>query len=189
MLTTPDAHVSDAAVLPRTSHDEMDVALVAWPAEETKRVTLAQQGQPRLLIVAESAEAPTACGVFEDWIRLPASEEDVDARVRSLLVRAREHHEASPTVDGSCLLRYGHGSVALAPLHAQLAAPLVNNFESVVSRQELERAGWMGRAPTEDCLDRGIARLREVLGPMSLKIRRVGDRGFVMEPAYTVNTY
>ncbi len=162
----------------------MDVVLVEWPAEETKRSRLARQGLPRLLVVAESAAAPTECDVFEDWIRMPASEEDVDARVvRSLQRRALEHNEATPTVDATCLLRFGHSSVALAPLHAQLAAPLVNEFESAVSRQQLIHAGWQGHPPSEDSLDCGIARLATAIGPIGLTIRDVGHHGFVMEPA------
>ena len=77
----------------------MDVALVQWPSERRKRKTLAQRGKPRLLLVDTAANAPIHVDVFEDWIRLPATEEDVDARVRSLKRRAREHHQAEPTVD------------------------------------------------------------------------------------------
>jgi DNA-binding response OmpR family regulator len=159
----------------------MDVALIQWPSERRKRKTLAQRGKPRLLLVDTSASAPIHIDVFEDWIRLPATEEDVDARVRSLKRRAREHHQAEPTVDGTCTLRYGRFSISLAPLHAQLAAPLIDNFGDVVSRSRLLRAGWQGRPPDQHSLDVQMARLTELVGPIGLTIRPVAMQGYVME--------
>jgi len=159
----------------------MDVALIQWPKESTRRDSLAQRGVPRLLLVDTGARAPNHCDEFEDWIRLPASEEDVDARVRSLKRRAREHHQAEPTVDGSCTLRYGRASISLAPLHAQLMAPLVTNFGNVVSRSQLQRAGWQGRPPSQGSLDTHMSRLRQLAGPIGLSIQRVAMQGYVME--------
>ena len=59
----------------------VDVVLVRWPHEAGRRSELTEQGVPRLLLVDEEAEPPLPSDCLEDWVRVPASEADVKARV------------------------------------------------------------------------------------------------------------
>ena len=73
---------------PQAKHD---IVVVRWPSEQADRERLADQGRPRLLLVAPDAEPPDGRDCLEDWIRLPAEDRDVAARLHSLEVRAARH--------------------------------------------------------------------------------------------------
>lgn len=64
------------------------VELVRWPAEADRRQALAAGGVPRLLLVERGSTSPPRLDDDEDWIRLPADERDVWARLDRLAV----HH-------------------------------------------------------------------------------------------------
>lgn len=66
---------------------DVEVALIRWPDEELRRRTLAVTRSPRLLLVATGAAPPSCDDPLEDWIRVPAAERDVDARVATLARR------------------------------------------------------------------------------------------------------
>ena len=52
-----------------------------WPAEQHRRAELQRLDRPRLLLLEDGASAPVADDELEDWIRVPASEDDLRARV------------------------------------------------------------------------------------------------------------
>src|SRR5213076_1024292 len=62
-------------------------------------------GSPRLLLVGEDLAAPEPVDPLEDWIRLPAGEDDLRVRVATLATRAGGM-AAAPAVDEDGLLRY-----------------------------------------------------------------------------------
>ena len=162
---------------------EVDVALVRWPADEEKRRLLAELGQPRLLLVDGEAEPPTCTDQLEDWIRLPASDVDARARVRSLERRSRELTPTVPEIVGDGAVRYRSERIDLPLLQLRLMEPLIAHYGSVVSRETLMGSAWPAGRPSRNTLDVHIVRLRKRLAPYGLQIRTVRSRGYMLAPA------
>ena len=59
----------------------MDVVLVRWPDDQERRAALAAENKFRLLLVDAASEAPIPEDLYEDWIRVPADEADVQVRI------------------------------------------------------------------------------------------------------------
>lgn len=161
----------------------MDVVLVRWPDEEDRREALRRSGRPRLLVLDDSVPPPVALDELEDWIRLPADDTDVAARVASLEQRARHHRGSEPTLDDDGVLRVLDRWVALPPVEARLTSALLDRYGAVVSRDALARSGWPEGAPGRNALDVHVLRLRRRLEPLGLVIRTVRSRGYVLEAA------
>ena len=157
--------------------------MVRWPAEADRRARLAERNLPRLLLLDDGAAPPEADDCLEDWVRLPASEADLRARVDGLLARGRTHLRDVPEVDIHGVMRYRDGWVALPPVEARLAEALVLRFCAVVGRDTLRRSVWPGSSPGRNVLDVHVLRLRRRLAPLSLAIRTVRSRGYMLEPA------
>ncbi len=159
--------------------------MLRWPEEEARRTRISQAGGARLLLVPDGQEPPQVSDCLEDWIRVPASEGEVKARVDALTVRSQAHTngDAGPVLDDFGVLR-GNGSwVALPPREARLAEALLERIGAVTSRELLIRAGWPHGAPGRNALDVHVLRLRRRLTPVGLAIRTVRSRGYLMEPA------
>ncbi len=159
----------------------MDVTLVRWPTEAVRRERLAEGGVPRLLLVESGAEPPAPANCLEDWIRVPAADADVRARIEMLSLRAAHHEPPVPVLDGDGLLRAGGGWVSLPPVEARLTRVLLQRYGAVVSRDALARAGWPEGAPGRNALDVHVLRLRRRLMPVGLAIRTVRSRGYLLE--------
>lgn len=165
----------------------MDVMLVRWPEEDGLRARLSATGDPRLLLVEADQEPPVVRDCLEDWIRLPAAKADVAARIEALTGRIEAHRHDLPLLDNDGVLRFRERWVALPPLEARLTAALLDKFETVAGRDLLVRAGWPGDAPGRNALDVHVLRLRRRLVPLSLVIRTVRSRGYLLEVGPTVN--
>ncbi len=160
----------------------VEVALIRWPEDDERRVRLAQQARPRLLLVGANQGPPVADDVLEDWIRVPAPGSDLRARVEALTRLANQQRASLPLVEDGTL-RYGGCVTTLAPIQARLTAALAGRFGAVVSRRDLAEAGWPDGTPQRNGLDVQILRLRKRLAGMGLRIRTVRSRGYVLEPA------
>jgi DNA-binding response OmpR family regulator len=160
----------------------VDVVLVRWPVEETRRDDLKREGRPRLLLL-EDGVAPPVAGPddIEDWIRVPAGEADLRARVDGLRRRAEARIDPAPALDDDGVLRLGDRWVSLPPVEARLTAALLDRYGAVVSRDALARAGWPSGAPGRNALDVHMLRLRRRLSPLALAIRTVRSRGYLLE--------
>ena len=161
----------------------MDVTLLRWPDEDARRARLSVAGDPRLLLVEDGQEPPPLRDCLEDWIRIPAAESDVRARVDALALRSQAHRHDAPGLDIHGVLRFGGRWVALPPLEARLTDALVSRFGAVASRDALVRAGWPDGAPGRNALDVHVLRLRRRLWPLGLAIRTVRSRGYLLEKA------
>ena len=161
----------------------MDVVLVRWPEDEPSRVRLRDAGVPRLLLVAEASSPPSVFDDLEDWIRVPADEVDLHARVEALDRRAQSRTPVRPDLDENGVLRLGEGWVPLPPVEARLTEALLDRYGAVVSRDALGRAGWPDGPPGRNALDVHVLRLRRRLAPLGLAIRTVRSRGYLLESA------
>lgn len=162
----------------------MDVELIHWPSQSLRRRRLADLERPRLLLVAAEADPPRSTDLIEDWVRLPASDGDVRARIRDLQLRVAQH-DTAPTIDDDGVLRYAMKTVALSDLHARLIRLLVDRLGRVVSRSELEDAGWGENPPARNTVDVHMTRLRRRLADVDLSMRTVRNRGFILERSDT----
>ncbi|MGB8361812.1 MAG: helix-turn-helix domain-containing protein, partial [Acidimicrobiia bacterium] len=77
----------------------MDVALVQWPSDEALRSDLAERRHPRLLLVETDVEPPICSDPLEDWVRLPVSRADRNARLRALEARHDGGEPSGPHLD------------------------------------------------------------------------------------------
>jgi hypothetical protein len=161
----------------------VNVVLVRWPNEADRRERLIAQARPRLLVVEGQADPPVSADCLEDWIRVPASEADLSVRLRALSGRVGRHLPGSPSLDDDGVLRFGNVWAAMPPVESRLIAVLVDRFGGVVARDALASAGWPGGAPGRNALDVHVLRLRRRIEPLSLAIRTVRSRGYVLESA------
>src|SRR3954451_19903666 len=112
----------------------VDVVLIRWPFEGERRDRLAGEGTPRLLLLEEGVPPPDLSDCLEDWIRVPASEVDVRARIAGLASRTSAHTANAPALDRDGVLRFGAGWVSLPPVEARLTTAMLGRFGAVVSR-------------------------------------------------------
>ena len=160
----------------------MDVVLVRWPEEDARLRQLRETGSPRLLLLDGESEPPQSADCLEDWIRLPADDRDVRARLARLASRSQTQQPA-PQVDGDGLLRYRGRWVALSPVESSLAITLVDRFGAVVGRDTLARRAWPEGTPTRNALDVHMLRLRRRIAPLGVEVRTVRSRGYLMQAA------
>jgi DNA-binding response OmpR family regulator len=161
----------------------MDVSLVSWPGEGARRSELAAAGEPRLLLVATDAEPPDVSDCCEDWVRVPCSESELAARIRTVRGRAAAHVSAMPSIDDDGVLRFRGGWTALPPVEARLLRALIERYGAVVSRQVILQAGWTERPARRNALDVHMLRLRRRVAPLGLQVRTVRSRGYLLEAA------
>lgn len=159
----------------------MNVALIRWPHDTDRLAALRERQRPRLLLLEGKVNAPVSVDPFEDWIRLPADQGDVKARIDTLAQRwgRRRHHK--PTLDEDGVLRVGAIWVALPPVEARLTEALLNSFGSVTSRTDLTHAGWPTGRTDRNALDVHMLRLRRRIESLPLSIRTVRSRGYVLD--------
>lgn len=151
-----------------------------WPAERGRRERLRRQRRPRLLLLEEGAAPPHLADCLEDWIRLPADDVDLKARVENLAVRTQCHLGTGPELDDG-VLRVGDDWVSLTPLESRLAEVLVQRMGTVASRETLARAGWPSGTQARNTLDVHVVRLRRRLSTVGLALRTVRSRGYLLE--------
>jgi DNA-binding response OmpR family regulator len=164
--------LSDLGALP--------VELVLWPSELNRRNVLARAAIPRLLLVAADASPPDVIGVDEDWVRLPATDSDVMARATQLLRFDTHMRGHEPHIDSNRVLHRAGTTVTLTVAEASIMSLLLGRVGQLVPHAELESAVWDGVAPSRDAIDAAMYRLRRRLGGLSLCIRSVRGRGFVL---------
>lgn len=152
------------------------VELIHWPEGARRRSELREADRPCLLLVAEGAPPPSDLGMTEDWVRLPSSRRDIDARVETLVARATRQ----PTIDEHGIVRSTHGAVALPAVEARLATAMVARFGRVTHQASLFAAGWPEQRPRRNLLDVHLHRLRRRLAPIGLQIRTVRKRGYIL---------
>ena len=154
-----------------------------WPQEAERRGRLADAEVPRVLLMDAGVRPPDPVDCLEDWVHLPADDEEVAARAESVARRAALHAGPVAQLDDDGVLRFGGRWTSLPPVETRLTAALLHRFGAVVSRDALARAGWPEGAPGRNALDVHVLRLRRRLAPVGLAIRTVRSRGYLLEAA------
>ena len=157
-----------------------EVVLVRWPEEVERRDWLRTVGLARLLLVGAGFAAPKLVDPLEDWIRLPARQDELEIRIATLASRAGLVTSV-PTVDEDGLLRYRGHWIALSPIERILVATLVERFGAVVARETLLRRAWAGSRPNRNALDVHMGRLRRRIAVLDLEVRTVRGRGYLLQ--------
>lgn len=165
------------------------VEVIRWPSDESLLTRLRRAGRARLVLVPAGVAPPLTVDPLEDWVRLPATEDDIEARRRVLDDRMRSGGSPTepevPELDESGLLRMGDRWVSLPPVELRLTLLLLERYRTVVSRDALARAGWPDGIPGRNVLDVHVVRLRRRIAPLGLAIRTVRSRGYLLEEAAT----
>src|SRR4051812_18481797 len=95
------------------------ILVLRWPAERSQRERLVVEGRARLLLVSPNADPPSCVDCLEDWVRVPADEGDVAARLRALDVRVA-CHQRPPQTDDRGRLTFNDDWVALSPIEERI---------------------------------------------------------------------
>ncbi len=156
------------------------IKLVRWPVEASVRNSCKKAGIPCLLVLEAGARPPVCVDPSEDWIRAPASRQDVDARIQALIQRA--YGKKVPALDSTGVLYFGTKSVAISSTQTELMEQFVAHYGELVYRAELEQQvikqyGNLSR----NALDLQIMRLRRRIAAIGLSIQTVWGRGYILE--------
>src|SRR5665213_3676361 len=104
---------------------------LAWPEQADEDERFRRLRIPRLLLVAADVDPPRDIDYLLDWVRIPASEHEVAARVVALIRRAEDDEVAEverPVVDRHGRFVYRDRWAALSPTEARLATVLCERF-------------------------------------------------------------
>lgn len=159
-------------------HD--DVVVVRWPEQAADVRRLDALGVPRLLLVEPGAAPPETASCLQDWIRLPADDADVRARIAVLALRPA-CHPSRPAIDDVGQLSYRGWSTFLSPLDERLARALIAHFGHLVAEDMLEHEGWPDGTSVQ-AVRVQMSRLRRRIAPLGLGITRARNSGYVMHP-------
>lgn len=156
----------------------MDVVLLRWPEESVRRTELELVARPRLLLVEPNEPPPDCTDPLEDWIRMPADDRDVRARLRALVERSGIER---PQLDDDGLLWFRGRWVSLSPVERALVEALLERYGAVTGRDALRKRAWPDGLPSRNALDVHMVRLRRRIAELSLEIRTVRSRGYLLQ--------
>src|SRR5438067_9103803 len=105
---------SNGAAAGPLARPEEGVRLVRWPEDTDLLDQLRAERAPRLLLVRPPAPAPVVNDCEEDWVRLPADDGDVRARMLALAARS-SRHRPGPKVGPDGRLSFDGRWIALSP--------------------------------------------------------------------------
>jgi hypothetical protein len=173
-----DDTLPNEAISLRAVRIESDVAVVRWPSQQRELEDLALRGVPRLLLVAPGSAAPNCTSCLEDWVRLPADEADLRARLLSLAEHGRGH--TRPTIDEYGILRRDGALAMLSPSEQALAGLLIADFGSVVRDEILEQHVLGASDARRSMLRTHTSRLRKRVAPLGLTVSCIRNVGYMM---------
>lgn len=87
----------------------------------------------------------------------------------------------APTIDEFDIVRWDGRWIALGPIEARVARPLLANMGDVVPRQQLEAAAWPEQAVRPNTTDRQVHRLRTHLAVLGLTLVTIRGHGYLLE--------
>jgi hypothetical protein len=178
----------DAVTAVRTVRPEPhdDVVVLRWPEEREEAERLALQSVPCLLLVEPGAAPPDASACLQDWIRMPADDQDVRARLAGLVHRSHAH-PSTPKLDGYGQLSFRGKRVFLSPTDERVARVLVDAFDRAVPEGDIFRAVWPdGGNATKVRVH--VSRLRKRLLAVGLEVTSIRNVGYRLHAGLTTWT-
>ena len=151
--------------------------MLRWPEQRSEAERLAALTVPCLLLVEPGAQPPPASSCLEDWIRLPADDVDVRARLHALVRRAA-HHPTVPTLDGHGQLTFRGRTAFLSPTDERIARVLLDAFDRAVPEAAL--LDDIEDDATSTKLRVHVSRLRKRVDPIGLEITAIRNFGYRM---------
>jgi DNA-binding response OmpR family regulator len=183
-VVPPDGDVAEEDGRPGASGTR-DLAVLAWPEDAAEAERLRKEGVPRLLLVPHEQEAPQDVDHLAEWVRVPAEEREVAARVVALLRRA-EAFSVRPHVDEHGRIAFRDRWSALSPTEARIAAVLCDRYCDVVSTDELRTLAspddGRGRGPSPAAFRVHLHRLRQRIAGVGLEVVSVRNEGVILQP-------
>ena len=165
-----------------TQRAELFVEILRWPAEAGRRGVALDAGHPCLWLLGHG-ELPPEIGPDEDWVRVPASEHDVQEKVRRLAECSTLGGALEPgavVVDDDGLLHYAGHRVVVPPIEASILNRLGEHPERVVTRGELVDLVWNDDHRSARALDSRVHTLRGRVAPLRLTIHTIRGHGFLL---------
>ena len=167
------------------------VVFVHWPGPSPPLPPGGEGGPARLYLVRPGSGVHPVSGCLEDWVTLPASDDEMIARAEALMRRwlSHRHPEGPPDVPGRPgvpqldsvgVLRSGERWVDLPPTEARLMRQLLDHFGRSVSIEELLAGGWGDSRPGVGALRVHVLRLRRRIGALGLSIHALPRRGYML---------
>ena len=138
---------------------------------------------PRLFLVSEGHPPPAVADPLEDWVRVPADEQELLLRIQRLAEEGETAQEV-PVLDEHAVLRYRGRWVALSPTEATIVERLLAARGGVVNRRTLASAIWPDGSRRSRALDPHVHRLRSRLRSLGLDVHTIRGRGFVLAPQH-----
>ena len=158
------------------------VEILRWPADAGRRGALLEEGRPCLWLVAHGELLPSI-GPNEDWVRLPADERDLHARLQHLRRPPRPTKLAPGAIraDEDGIVHWGEARAMLPAIEATILNHLGETPGRVVPRAELVELIWGDRPPSARALDSRLHTLRVRVEPLRLRIHTIRGQGFLLE--------
>jgi DNA-binding response OmpR family regulator len=159
------------------------VAVEEWSdhgssSESTDRL----RRRPILFLVQPGAEPPDFADDLADWVQLPGDAEELLARARTLVGRARVAGMVLTYVDADDVLRVGDRLAVLSPIEARIMRILLDHVGTVVSREDINLQIWPAKAPNDfSVLNNRVKLLRGHIANLPMRIHTVRRRGLLLE--------
>jgi two-component system, OmpR family, response regulator len=155
------------------------IELLRWPGDGARRAAAAERGTPRLLLVADGAPPPRL-DPGEDWIRIPADEHDLLARMQRLAAEY-DRRRRPPYIEADVVLRYAGRTVVLSGGEGAVLRPLIASFGELVTWDVLRSCLWPDAERTARAMSSRIFRVRARIEPIGLTIYTIRGRGVVLD--------
>lgn len=163
--------------------EDLGIELARWPAvgSGVTPVGRDRSATPRLYLVEEGFAPPAHCGPFEDWARLPAPEDELFHRARTLLTRANA--VTAVAVLDDLLLRVDGRSIILSDKEASLLRMLLDQPGQVVTSEDIVAGVWPGEDISDppEAIHNPLRTLRRRLLDTPVRIHTVRGRGLLVE--------
>lgn len=155
------------------------IELLRWPGDGARRAAAAERGTPRLLLVANGA-LPPRLDPGEDWIRIPADERDLLARMQRLAAEF-DRRSRPPYIEADVVLRYAGRTVVVSEGEGAVLRPLIASFGELVTWDVLRRCLWPDAQRTARAMSSRVFRVRARIEPIGLTIYTIRGRGVVLD--------
>lgn len=160
-----------------------DVIVTTWPGPSAPSGAEGS-GPARLYLVEPGHEPPPIAHCLEDYVLLPAGDDEIASRLRALRVRCEAHgngiEAGAPQLDAEGVLHAGGRWIYLPPIEARIMEPLLRRIGHPVATDVLLDRGWGGARTDTGALRIHIMRLRRRILPLGLHILTLPSRGYML---------